>query len=56
MANRNQHDPGDAVPPGVAPVEPPPPSEEDKAVLEKLRRIGGSGDRPSAADTDSARK
>lgn len=37
MADPNQHDPGDAVPPGVAPAEPPAPSEEDKAVLEKLR-------------------
>ena len=37
-------DPGDAVPPGVAPLEPPEPTEEDRRVLEKLRdlpRCGG---------------
>lgn len=32
-------DPGDAVPPGVAPSEPPEPTEEDRRVLEKLRDL-----------------
>jgi hypothetical protein len=34
-----ERDPGDAVPPGVAPLEPPEPSEEDQRVLEKLRDL-----------------
>ena len=40
-------DPGDAVPPGVAPQEPVPLTEQDRAVLEKLRRIPGAPDAPS---------
>lgn len=36
-------DPGDAVPPGVAPLEPPEPTEEDRRVLEKLRDLPRRG-------------
>ena len=36
----HEHDPGDAVPPGVAPKTPAPLSEHDKAVREKLRHLG----------------
>lgn len=32
-------DPGDAVPPGVAPLEPAPLTEEEKRVLERLRNL-----------------
>lgn len=32
-------DPGDAVPEGVAPLEPAPLTEEEKRVLEKLRNL-----------------
>ncbi|MBV8704503.1 MAG: hypothetical protein JO118_12425 [Acetobacteraceae bacterium] len=32
-----ERDPGDAVPPGVAPAEPVPLNEQDRAVLDKLR-------------------
>ena len=32
-------DPGDSVPPGVAPLEPAPLTEEDRQVLEKLRNL-----------------
>lgn len=35
-----QRDPGDGVPPGVAPISPVPLSEADKKVLEKLEKIG----------------
>ena len=35
----DEHDPGDAVPPGVAPQTPAPLSDYDKAVRDKLRRI-----------------
>ena len=34
-------DPGDAVPPGVAPQEPVPLTEEDRKVLGKLRDLDG---------------
>jgi hypothetical protein len=34
-----ERDPGDAVPPGVAPVEPVPTTEQDRAVLDKLRHL-----------------
>ena len=46
MAHDNEHDPGDAVPPGVAPQTPAPLTEYDKAVRDKLRRIpeGTSGE------------
>ncbi len=33
-------DPGDAVPPGVAPQTPPPLSSEDKQARENLKRMG----------------
>lgn len=33
-------DPGDAVPPGVAPVEPVPLTDEDRKVLDKLEHLG----------------
>ncbi len=36
-------DPGDAVPPGVAPLEPPEPTEEDLRVLAKLRDLPRRG-------------
>jgi hypothetical protein len=35
-------DPGDAVPPGVAPTHPAPLTAEDRAVKWKLERLGGS--------------
>ena len=35
-----EHDPGDAVPPGVAVKTPEPLSEEDKKVQEKLEHLG----------------
>ncbi len=44
-------DPGDAVPPGVAPLEPVPLEEHDRAVLEKLRRLPGA---PEAEPTDAS--
>jgi hypothetical protein len=34
-----ERDPGDSVPPGVAPVEPVPLTEQDRAVLDKLRHL-----------------
>lgn len=43
-----ERDPGDAVPPGVAPAEPVPLSEEDRAVLEKLRRQSPAPGNPGA--------
>jgi hypothetical protein len=38
-----ERDPGDAVPPGVAPLEPPEPTEDDRRVLEKLRDLPRRG-------------
>jgi hypothetical protein len=44
-----ERDPGDAVPSGVAPAEPVPLNEQDRAVLDKLRHLpptpesGGEG-------------
>ncbi|HWX46608.1 MAG TPA: hypothetical protein VNZ61_00960 [Roseomonas sp.] len=35
-----RHDPGDAVPEGVAPTSPPPPSDEDLKVKRKLEEMG----------------
>ncbi|MBP0495662.1 hypothetical protein [Roseomonas indoligenes] len=35
------HDPGDSVPPGVAPVNPVPLTEEDLKVKRKLEELGG---------------
>ena len=36
---RGEIDPGDSVPPGVAPLEPAPLTEEEKRVLERLRNL-----------------
>jgi hypothetical protein len=36
-------DPGDAVPPGVAPLDPPEPTEEDLRVLDQLRGLPRRG-------------
>ena len=36
----SDHDPGDAVPPGVAPVEPVPLTDEDRQILDKLEHLG----------------
>ncbi len=33
-------DPGDAVPPGVAPAQPVPPTREDEQARENLERLG----------------
>ena len=38
--DEREHDPGDAVPPGVAVQTPEELSEEDKKVQEKLEHIG----------------
>ena len=35
----HEHDPGDAVPPGVAPQTPAPLSDQDKAIRDKIRRF-----------------
>ena len=40
MAGKRDLDPGDAVPPGVAPAEPVPLTEHDKAVKRKLEQLG----------------
>jgi hypothetical protein len=43
MSDRNEGqdiDPGDSVPDGVAPKYPPPRTEEDRRVKEKLERLG----------------
>ncbi|WP_207541246.1 hypothetical protein [Sabulicella rubraurantiaca] len=37
---RKEVDPGDSVPEGVAPLEPPALSEEEQKVKEKLEQIG----------------
>ncbi|MBI0537838.1 hypothetical protein D9599_19955 [Roseomonas sp. KE2513] len=55
------HDPGDSVPPGVAPKYPPPLTEEDQRVKRKLEQLGG-GSRPEPgqpqgqAETDGPEK
>lgn len=36
---RDEVDPGDAVPEGVAPRDPPPLTEEERRVKEKLERL-----------------
>ncbi|WP_376088836.1 hypothetical protein ACE7GA_16870 [Roseomonas sp. CCTCC AB2023176] len=47
MTGKRDFDPGDAVPPGVAPAEPVPLTEHDKAVKRKLERLGGGkGEEP----------
>ncbi|WP_426959153.1 hypothetical protein [Muricoccus radiodurans] len=38
------HDPGDSVPPGVAPKYPPPLTAEDLKIKRKLEELGGRGD------------
>ena len=38
----HEHDPGDAVPPGVAPKTPVELTEHDKAVRDKLEHLGSS--------------
>ena len=40
----NKHDPGDAVPEGVAVEEPVPLSDEDRAVKRKLEKLGSDGE------------
>ena len=35
------HDPGDSVPPGVAPVNPVPLTDEERKVKQKLEELGG---------------
>jgi hypothetical protein len=45
-----ERDPGDSVPPGVAPVEPVPLTGQDRAVLDKLRHLPPA----PAAERDSA--
>ncbi len=47
----SDHDPGDAVPPGVAPVEPVPLTDEDRRVREKLEHLG---EEETGAQTDEA--
>ncbi len=46
-------DPGDAVPPGVAPIEPVPLTEEDEKVLEQLELLGDPDDGKGSADADA---
>ena len=43
QANKDDpsHDPGDSVPPGVAPRFPPALTEEDRKVKRKLEELGG---------------
>jgi hypothetical protein len=41
-------DPGDAVPPGVAPQEPAPLTDEDRRVRDRLRDLGGEERDPDA--------
>jgi hypothetical protein len=43
-----RRDPGDAVPPGVAPEDPAPLTDEDRKVKRKLEQLGkGDGDASS---------
>ncbi|WP_160937351.1 hypothetical protein [Teichococcus coralli] len=39
-SDSGRHDPGDAVPEGVAPESPPPPGAEDLKVKHKLEELG----------------
>lgn len=51
MSAEHEHDPGDSVPPGVAPKYPPPLTEEDRRVKRKLERLGeGSGEGPARGE------
>jgi hypothetical protein len=45
-----ERDPGDSVPSGVAPAEPVPLTEQDRAVLEKLEHLPQT---PDAGKADS---
>jgi hypothetical protein len=67
MAHRKQgggHDPGDSVPPGVAPKYPPPLTAEDRKVKEQLEHLGNGSGEPSVergqpqgqAETDGPEK
>lgn len=48
--HEHEHDPGDSVPPGVAPKDPPPLTEEDRRVKRKLEQLGGgAGPKPGEA-------
>jgi len=40
LAGEREIDPGDAVPPGVAPVEPVPMTPQDEEVRRRLERLG----------------
>jgi hypothetical protein len=40
QSENDSHDPGDSVPPGVAPISPVPLTEEDRKVKRKLERLG----------------
>jgi hypothetical protein len=46
-----EHDPGDAVPPGVAPQAPPPPTEGDRKVKRKLERDAEAARRRGESDS-----
>ena len=46
-------DPGDAVPPGVAPIEPVALTEEDEKVLEQLELLGDPDDEKGSAAADA---
>jgi hypothetical protein len=55
------HDPGDSVPPGVAPKYPPAPTAEDLEVKRKLEQLGNGApvehDRPQGrAETEGPEK
>ena len=39
MPKSSDRDPGDAVPPGVAPEKPPPPGPEEQAAKQQLERL-----------------
>ena len=58
MAQDHEHDPGDAVPPGVAPQTPAPLNEHDKVVRDKLRRFpeGVSGEAHPAENAKNDRE
>ncbi len=51
----SERDPGDAVPPGVAPIEPVPLTAEDEQVREQLERLGDPGQTPDEADEEVER-
>lgn len=43
-----EHDPGDAVPPGVAPATPAPLTEADRAAKARLERLAENPEPPPA--------